>query len=83
MIYVIPELVRGYNGQQKSLGATGEPDGFVYGGTVYVLAGQLATPADVVRVVFHGRWGMSDFGVCLAKASSKCSTRYCWRAGPK
>ena len=49
----IPERVRTYNEQQKSLGATGEPDGFVYRGTVYLLADQLATPTDVIRVLLH------------------------------
>jgi len=53
----IPQSVRDYDQKQKSLGATGEPEGFVYGGKVYLLADQLATPAEVMRVLFHESLG--------------------------
>lgn len=54
---VIPQTVRDYDQKQKSLGATGEPEGFVDRGKVYLVADQLATPSDVMRVLFHEALG--------------------------
>lgn len=53
----IPQAVRDYDQRQKSLGATGEPEGFFYGGKVYVMAGQMGSATDVMRVVFHEALG--------------------------
>ena len=54
---IIPQSVRDYDQKQKSLGATGEPEGFVYQGKVYLLSQQLATPSDAIRVLFHEALG--------------------------
>ena len=66
----IPQAVRDADAEQRSRGATGEPEGFFYGGKVYLVAGQLATPADVVRVLSHealGHYGLRGlFGDRLA-----------------
>ena len=53
----IPANVRAYNQKQMSLGATGDPQGFVYGGKVYLIADQLDTPGHVVEVLFHEALG--------------------------
>lgn len=53
----IPQAVRDYDQRQKSLGATGEPEGFFYGGKVYVMASQMGSSTDVMRVVFHEALG--------------------------
>jgi hypothetical protein len=45
-----------YN-RQNSQGATGSTEGFYFGGKVYVVADQLATPTDVMRVLFHEALG--------------------------
>ena len=52
-----PEAARKADAQQRSQGATGEPEGFFYGGKVYVVASALSTPGDVVRVLFHEALG--------------------------
>lgn len=57
----VPEAVRAHDQAQRSQGATGEPEGFFYGGKVYLVAGQLKGDADVVRVLFHealGHYGL-------------------------
>lgn len=54
---LIPQAVRDHDQVQKSQGATGEPEGFVYKGKVYIVAGELATPTDVIRVLFHESLG--------------------------
>jgi N12 class adenine-specific DNA methylase/tRNA1(Val) A37 N6-methylase TrmN6 len=65
----VPERVRLYDAQQRSLGATGEPEGFWYQGKAYIVAGALSTPSDVVRVLFHevlGHYGLRGvFGDAL------------------
>ncbi len=53
----IPKGVRDYDQKQKSLGAKGNPEGFVHGGKVYLLADQLANPTEVMRVLFHESLG--------------------------
>lgn len=53
----VPAEVRDYDQKQRLHGATGSPDGFVNGGKVYMLADQLATPSDVIRVLFHESLG--------------------------
>lgn len=58
----VPQRVREYDAEQRSQGASGEPEGFFYGGKVYLVAGQLSSPADVVRVLSHEALG----GVHLA-----------------
>lgn len=45
----VPEAVRRYDAQQRSLGAQGEPEGFHFGGKVYVLASQVPTGTRVHR----------------------------------
>lgn len=54
---LIPQKVRNQDQMQKSQGATGEPEGFVYRGKVYILASEMATPSDVMRVLFHESLG--------------------------
>jgi hypothetical protein len=57
----VPEAVRQHDAQQRSAGAAGEPEGFFYRGKVYIVAGTLNRPADVVRVLFHealGHYGL-------------------------
>jgi len=57
----VPQAVRDYDAEQRSQGATGSPEGFFYDGKVYLDASQLATPADVVRVLAHealGHYGL-------------------------
>ena len=44
----VPERVRQYDDEQRSQGATGEPEGFFYGGKVYLVAGQLNGAAAIV-----------------------------------
>lgn len=65
----IPKAVRDYDQKQRSLGASGSPEGFIYGGRVYVVADQLATSSDVIRVLFHeslGHMGLRGvFGTAL------------------
>ncbi|MDD2767078.1 MAG: hypothetical protein PHH40_04985, partial [Candidatus Moranbacteria bacterium] len=46
---VIPQAVRDEDAKQKSMGATGEPEGFYHGGKVYVVAGEMNTASDVIR----------------------------------
>ena len=53
----VPEEVRKGDAEQRSGGATGEPEGFYYKGTAYVVAGSLKTPGDVVRVLLHESLG--------------------------
>ncbi|MEG2469128.1 MAG: PLxRFG domain-containing protein [Comamonas sp.] len=49
----IPEAVRQADLQQRSGGASGEPEGFYHQGKVYLLASQLKTANDTGRVLFH------------------------------
>lgn len=53
----VPEAVRKGDAEQRSGGATGEPEGFYYKGTAYVVAGSLKTPGDVTRVLLHESLG--------------------------
>lgn len=64
-----PLSVRAENARQLSQGATGEPEGFISKGKVYLVASQLKTPGDVVRVLLHeslGHYGLrGTFGTSL------------------
>jgi hypothetical protein len=66
-----PDVVQAENERQKANGAVGEPEGFTYGGKIYIIASQMATPADVVRVLLHealGHFGLRGlFGQDLYK----------------
>ncbi|MDD5376162.1 strawberry notch-like NTP hydrolase domain-containing protein, partial [Acidithiobacillus sp.] len=53
----IPQAVRDEDAKQKSMGATGEPEGFYHGGKVYVVAGEMNTASDVIRVLLHETLG--------------------------
>lgn len=53
----IPATVRDYEQKQMSLGATGDTQGFVHGGKVYLIANQLSSPGHVVEVLFHESLG--------------------------
>lgn len=53
----IPEAVRAENHRQLSQGATGEPEGFIADNKVYIVASQMRTPGDVVRVLLHESLG--------------------------
>lgn len=57
----VPLRVREYDAEQRSLGAQGEPEGFWFGGKVYLVAKSMGTPSDVMRVLFHealGHYGL-------------------------
>lgn len=57
----IPEAVRAEDAKQKSQGASGEPEGFWFGGKAYIVAGALRSPGAVMRVLFHetlGHYGL-------------------------
>lgn len=57
----VPPEVRELDAEQKSQGASGEPDGFFHKGKVYLVANQLPTEADAARVLFHealGHYGL-------------------------
>ncbi len=56
----IPEAVREEDARQRKGGATGDPEGFYYGGKVYVWYG-LKKPEDVARVTFHE--GLGHYGL--------------------
>jgi hypothetical protein len=74
----VPQRVRDADAEQKSLGATGEPMGFWYGGKVYVVAGSLNKPADVALVMFHealGHYGLRGvFGKELGNILNQIAT---------
>ena len=53
----IPERVRSENDRQMSQGAIGQPEGFFYKGKVYIVASEMRSPDDVVRVLFHETLG--------------------------
>jgi len=53
----VPKAVRDYDAAMRSDGAEGVPEGFYYKGKVYLVASQLHTPMDVVRVLFHETLG--------------------------
>lgn len=63
----VPRAVREADIQQRSLGATGEPEGFWYGGKAYVVASALNGPADVVRVLFHETWATTGCAASSAR----------------
>lgn len=54
---MVPKAVRDYDAAMRSDGAEGVPEGFYYKGKVYLVASQLHTPMDVVRVLFHETLG--------------------------
>lgn len=57
----VPLRVREYDAEQRSLGAQSEPEGFWFGGKVYLVAKSMGTPSDVMRVLFHealGHYGL-------------------------
>lgn len=67
---VIPQHVRDYDAKLKSQGATGEPQGFILGGKVYLLADALQGPNHIATVLFHevlGHYGLRRaFGDALS-----------------
>lgn len=52
-----PAAVRKEYERQNSKGASGSTEGFFYSGKVYLVADQLATPTDAMRVLFHEALG--------------------------
>lgn len=52
-----PAAVKEENERQLSLGATGEPEAFVHGNEVYIVADQMKSPGDVLRVLMHESLG--------------------------
>lgn len=74
----VHQRVRDHDAEQKSLGATGEPEGFLYGGKVYVVASQLRTVDDVARVMMHeslGHYGLRGvFGDALVGILNQIGT---------
>lgn len=53
----IPAAVRNENDRQLSQGATGQPEGFFYGGKAYLVANQISSEQDARRVLFHETLG--------------------------
>lgn len=53
----IPAAARRADQAQRSGGADGDPEGFYYGGKAYLLASQLHTDQDTVRVLMHETLG--------------------------
>jgi len=62
----VPAAMRDKDATQKSQGAGGEPEGFFFGGKVYLVADQLPGDAAALRVLMHeslGHFGLrSVFG---------------------
>jgi hypothetical protein len=57
----IPEAVRRENDRQLSQGATGQPQGFITRGNVYIVASEMSGESDVLRTLFHeslGHYGL-------------------------
>ena len=57
----VPQEVRDYDAEQRSLGAEGEPEGFWHDGKAYIVASAVQGPSDVMRVLFHealGHYGL-------------------------
>jgi len=57
----IPYAVRAEDARQRSGGAAGAPEGFFADGKVYIVASEIDSAADVVRVLFHealGHYGL-------------------------
>lgn len=57
----IPEAVRREDARQRSGGAAGAPEGFFADGKVYIVASEIDSAADVVRVLLHealGHYGL-------------------------
>ncbi len=53
----IPVEARTKDLEQRSGGAQGEPEGFFFEGKVYILASQVSSPKDVIRVLLHESLG--------------------------
>ncbi|ABM32958.1 hypothetical protein QRO10_06015 [Paracidovorax citrulli] len=53
----VPQQVRDADLSQRSRGAGGSPEGFYFGGKVYLLAEQLPRDQDVARVLMHEALG--------------------------
>ncbi|WP_213956356.1 PLxRFG domain-containing protein [Variovorax sp. dw_954] len=66
----VPEAVRVHDAGQSAQGASGNPEGFYYKGTVYILADEMRSDEHVARVLFHealGHFGLRGvFGDSLA-----------------
>ena len=77
----VPQRVREYDAEQRSQGVQGDPEGFFYEGQVYLVAGKLSSPADVVRVLEHevlGHYGLRGlFGDALGLAPDLFGWRRC------
>jgi N12 class adenine-specific DNA methylase len=67
----IRNAVRNENERQLSQGASGQPEGFFDAGKVYIVAGMMKDPKDVVRVLLHetlGHYGLrGTFGPKMAE----------------
>lgn len=64
----IPAAVRQADLQQRSGGASGDPEGFYHQGKAYLLASQLQTPNDAARVLFHESLGHHGLRGAFGKA---------------
>lgn len=65
----IPQDVRDYDAKLKSQGSTGEAEGFIVDGKVFLLADKLRDPNHIATVLFHevlGHYGLNRaFGKAL------------------
>lgn len=59
----VPQQVRDADLSQRSRGAGGSPEGFYFGGRVYLLAEQLPREQDVARVLMHEALGHHGLAV--------------------
>lgn len=63
-----PEAVAREYERQNSQGATGAVEGFYHRGEVYLVADQLATPGDALRVLYHEALGHAGLRGAFGKA---------------
>lgn len=65
----IPANVRAEDARQRRSGAIGQPNGFYYGGTVYVVSSQISSAQELATVLFHEALGHAGlrgvFGAAL------------------
>lgn len=64
----IPEAVRSHDEAMMSQGAEGEPVAFIFGGKVYVIAGQMKTSDDIATAVFHEALGHAGLNGVFGEA---------------
>lgn len=64
---LVPKRVRDYNEAQIAKGATGNPQGFYYGGIVYIVADQHTSEKQVATTLFHEALGHAGLRLLFGK----------------